>query len=116
MFKKHIVKVLTLLLFSCSLVQPLSTTRVLKSPTQRAKSTILAKSLRTRETVSCVVKTGYDEGLVNLRAGTGMTYDVLLVLDENTRLAILEHGDWFKVKTIEGVVGYINSKYCKTGE
>lgn len=110
------LNVLTLLLFSCSLVQPLSTTKALKSFQRKAKSTSLSRPALGNDPVHCVVTTGYEEGLVNLRAGAGVTFDVLLVLEETRRLEVLDLGDWFKVSTAEGVIGYINSKYCKIGE
>lgn len=109
--------VLTLLLLSCSLLNPsLATEKTLQSSAQGDKSVSLARSVLTNDAIYCVVATGYEEGLINLRVGAGVDFYVLVVLPENTKLEVLDDDDWLKVRTAEGVAGYMNSKYCKLGE
>jgi len=105
-----------LLLFSCSLFNPPLADETLQSPPERDEAASFVQPVLTNESVYCVVKTGYEEGLVNLRAGSGTNFDVLIVLPENTRLEVLQRGNWLKTRTAEGIAGYINSRYCKIGE
>lgn len=63
--------------------------------------------------VSCEVVTGFEEGHVNLRTCAGMACPVLLVLEDGQALTLIQPGAWNEVETLEGVRGWLNSKYCK---
>ena len=105
---------LALLLISCSLLNPsLASDQILENPAPPDKSANLARSVLSIQGHYCSVETGYADGFVNLRDGASVTFQVLLVLPEKTRLEVLEEGNWLKVKTETGVVGYINARYCK---
>lgn len=57
------------------------------------------------------VKNTADEFL-NVRSGKGMSYDVLATIDKDDTATLLSpSGNWWKVKTKSGVVGYSYSKY-----
>lgn len=62
---------------------------------------------------TCTVSTGVPAGYLNLRAGPGMEYAVLRVLNEGEVLTIVTPGAWHEVTDAEGNTGYVNSTYCK---
>ena len=114
--KFYILGVLTLLLISCSLVNPIPIDKVMQSSIAHSKSRDLTSSVRDQDVIYCTVETGYQAGRVNFRAGAGLTFEVLAVLSEGTRLEVLNVDDWMNVRTTDNVVGYIKSKYCRIGE
>lgn len=61
----------------------------------------------------CHVQTGIEGGTVNLRTCAGVSCAVLDIVTEGEPLTILTAGAWAHVMTEDGVMGYINSKYCK---
>jgi uncharacterized protein YgiM (DUF1202 family) len=67
----------------------------------------------TAAAVTCEVYTGIERGAVNLRSCAGTYCEVIRVLTEGERLAVLQAGLWNNVTTEDGVTGYINSNYCK---
>lgn len=52
---------------------------------------------------------------LNLRSGAGMSSKVISLLDNNTKLTILDKGtedsSWVKVKTEDGTIGFVSSSY-----
>jgi len=107
---------LTLLFLSCSLLKPLPINKAVLSPSSTSKLVSNTKPVLHQSIAYCTVKTGYEDGQVNLRAGAGLNFDVLVVMKEYDRLEVLNLGDWLNVKSTDGVVGYINSNYCKPGD
>lgn len=61
----------------------------------------------------CNIKTGVDNGAVNLRSCAGTSCGVLDILTEGESLDILSAGLWMRVTTSRGFTGWINSNYCK---
>ncbi len=49
---------------------------------------------------------------VNIRKGPGLTYDVLKTINKDAKLSIIQvSGNWYKVKTSEGIIGWVSSSY-----
>lgn len=49
---------------------------------------------------------------VNIRKGPGLTYDVLKKLNKGAKISIIQmSGSWYKVKTSEGIIGWVSSSY-----
>jgi uncharacterized protein YgiM (DUF1202 family) len=66
--------------------------------------------------VRCVVSTGYDDGLVNVRSGPGMSYPVVDVVQEGQELPVLSDpvDGWVKVCTSKLVEGWFyQERWCK---
>lgn len=82
---------------------PTPTAQPSRTPTQTAANT---------PTV-CRVQTGIEGGTVNLRTCAGVSCAVLDIVTEGEPLTVLTAGAWAHVMTEDGVMGYINSKYCK---
>ncbi len=61
----------------------------------------------------CEVHTGIDGGTVNLRACEGTACGVLAIVTEGERLDILSAGSWIQATNADGVIGWLNSKFCK---
>lgn len=64
---------------------------------------------------TCTVTTGISNGALNLRAGAGIQYTVLAVLNEGetvTRTGQRE-GRWWQVVTEDQLEGWVNNDYCK---
>lgn len=70
-----------------------------------------AKTISESDDNETTVKNTADEFL-NVRSGKGMSYDVLATIDKDDTATLLSpSGNWWKVKTKSGVVGYSYSKY-----
>jgi hypothetical protein len=112
MLTKKILTIFVLLLALCY-----GLTWLLPGEKSVAEPTITPSSVATvpaTQTVQvCNVKTGIDEGQVNLRKCEGTACPVLLVLEEGQALTILHAGSWNEVLTKDGMRGWVNSKYCK---
>ena len=55
-------------------------------------------------------------GTVNLRSGAGTGYSSVAKLSRGTKLAVIgKSGDWYKVQTSGGKVGYISATYVSFG-
>ena len=50
---------------------------------------------------------------LNLRSGTGMGYGVITVIDENTKVTVLDRSnpDWLRIRLPDGTVGYSSADY-----
>ena len=88
------------------------------TPTQRAAVIITPNPTSTRPAMptaaalACEVSTGTPGGFLNLRAGPGMAYQVLQVLEEGQRVTLLQAGTWYQVQA-GGAVGWIHSHFCE---
>jgi hypothetical protein len=80
------------------------------TPTASATPEIIATP--TPSPQRCTVDTGQPQGRVNLRACPGTGCGVIEVLEEGDRLQVVTLGDWLKVQTEAGAVGFVNSNYC----
>ena len=69
-------------------------------------------AMPTAAALRCVVSTGTPGGFLNLRAGPGMAYGVLQVLQEGQRVTLLQAGTWYQVQA-GGAVGWIHSHFCE---
>ena len=77
-------------------------------PTQPAQPT------QTEAARTCIVITGIESGMVNLRACPGAACgSVLSILTEGERLTIITAGEYLNVTTESGVTGWLNKKYCE---
>ncbi len=87
---------------------------VLKMPPKRPQNADSLKSEQTPTTspLRCTVTAGY----LNFRACGATSCDVIEVLEEGDRLAILELGDWLQVQTDAGAIGWASSNYCEIAE
>ena len=94
-----------------------------RAPTATQTATVIAltetlRSLLPTPMTIVEVRTGMNNGNLNLRVGPGMRYAVLQVLSEGQELIFLECvGDWVRVSTgdVEGYVygGYLNQETCR---
>lgn len=86
-----------------------------KGEEMKAEPTRTAQPSATHTTrpAMCEVKTGVDDGKVNLRSCAGTSCEVKRILTEGERLTIITAGLWVKVTTEGGVTGWLNNKYCK---
>jgi uncharacterized protein YgiM (DUF1202 family) len=98
------------LLTSCSpyVVTPIGVT---PTPSQAAAVTEVVPMVQLTPTPSpsCVV-TAYT---LNMRAGAGMRFEVLQILERGEALTVLHGGAWLKVRTPQRVTGWVYGKYCK---
>jgi len=78
----------------------------LEPPTQTPKPT-------QTDAPTCDVVTGYERGVVNLRACGSTSCEVIRVLTEGERLNILSAGAWAQVTTADGLKGWLNFEYCE---
>ncbi len=77
-------------------------------PTQPAQPT------QTEAARTCIITTGIESGMVNLRACPGAACGAVLdIMTEGERLTIITAGEYVNVTTESGVTGWLNSKYCK---
>lgn len=65
--------------------------------------------------VVCIVKTGENGGALHVRSGAGVEYQVIGYSAEGDTLTVLETAGngWRKVNTPAGVIGWVNSVYCR---
>lgn len=58
-------------------------------------------------------------GLVNLRAGPGLDYAVLMGVDSGAEVIVLgrnEGADWLQIRTASGALGWMAAMYVRTGQ
>lgn len=110
--RKFLLCVLALPLFVCSLVS--------NDVTRAGKPVRLltSKALPTAGVI-CHVQTGVDAGLLNLRAGPGMSFALVSTMGEGDQVALLEGNavnGWFYVQS-HSYNGWVNSNYidCEVG-
>ena len=110
------VSILLAIITSCS---PYVSTPT-PTPTQAATATRQLSQVAIIEPTptprACIVSTGIDAGKLNLRAGASVAYSVIQTLREGQRLNITDapaQGNWIQIKTLAGVTGWVNAKYCK---
>ena len=110
------VSILLAIITSCS---PYVSTPT-PTPTQAATATRQLSQVAIIEPTptprACIVSTGIDAGKLNLRAGASVAYSVIQTLREGQRLNITDapaQGNWIQIKTLAGVIGWLNAKYCK---
>ena len=63
--------------------------------------------------LACAVSTGLADGWLNLRAGPGMAYSVLQVLQEGQRVTLLDPGAWAHVQTLSGQTGWVYAAFLE---
>lgn len=110
---KRILKIFLLLALSAGFYAMTANAKgegVKSGPTQTAQPSQTA----TNTPDNCTVTTGINNGTVNLRECEGVSCGAVLdIVTEGERLNIVTAGEWLNVATVDGVTGYINSKYCK---
>lgn len=74
------------------------------------------KPTPSRAPLLCTVTTGYQMGALNMRTGPGIRHAVIQTLLEGEPLTVIDRGAWPKVRTAQGVTGWVNNRYCKIGE
>lgn len=96
-----------LALVACGLSAPSASVTQLMS--KKANPTTLTSSSKV-----CQVKTGIEEGTLNMRTCGGTYCPSVSVLREGARLIEIETqavDGWLSVKTADGLVGWVSSKY-----
>ena len=109
MLRVFFVIVIGIALSGCELAQPYAA--LSNQPTPQPTATATQPATATATAAACVV----DTTALNLRAGPGLSYGVkawptareILTLTGETR------GAWVQVATSAGVIGWVNSNYCK---
>ena len=109
--------VLALAGLACTIQAQAAARPAAATPTQRAAVIITPSPTPTRPAIrtaalACEVSTGTPGGFLNLRAGPGMAYRVLQVLEEGQRVTLLQAGTWYQVQA-GGAVGWIHSHFCE---
>jgi uncharacterized protein YgiM (DUF1202 family) len=100
-----------ILLSSCSPLDAYAVTAVTAAPSPTiASSPPPATAVRAD---TCQVRTGIPDGSLNLRAGAGMRYAVIEVLEEGQVLTVLARGAWLRVRTRGDLTGFVNAKFCR---
>lgn len=96
-----------------------ATAGVVVSPNTSSSSTSSSSSASTAlpssyDAASVMTRTAF--GTVNLRSGAGTGYSSVAKLSRGTKLAVIgKSGDWYKVQTSSGKVGYISATYVSFG-
>jgi uncharacterized protein YgiM (DUF1202 family) len=72
-------------------------------------ATATATASATPAPLACIV----NAGTVYLRDGAGMIHAAIDVLHKGERLQVIARGDWLNVETLEGIRGFIYSKFCR---
>jgi uncharacterized protein YraI len=98
---------LSLLVLACGLSAP--SVSVTQPTSKKANPATLTSPSKV-----CQVKTGIQEGTLNMRTCGGTYCPSVIVLREGARLIEIETqvvDGWLSVKTADGLVGWVSSKY-----
>lgn len=65
--------------------------------------------------LTCMVKTGYEDGKANIREGPDINSRYLSYVSEGDVLAVISEGqtNWLRVRLASGLVGWIHKNLCK---
>ena len=97
-------------IIACTLTEGANAAILTPSPTSWVPK---ATPSPTSQSLSCHVKTYVDKGQINLRAGPGTEFAVIVVLHEGDPInALVSANNWIKAK-INNRVGWINSHYIE---
>lgn len=112
-----LLPLLPLLLLACTLTAPLApaTPTASATPVSATPSPTDARLFQagTSEPATCIVATGPEDGKLNLRSGPATSFRVLRVLREGDTLTLLTPGTWPRVRTADGLTGYVNSNFLE---
>lgn len=88
----------------------------LAQATMGVDATSVLTSIPIEREQTCVVRTGFLDGALNLRSCAAYSCAVDSVLDEGESLVVLESGAWLKVRTASGATGFVNGGFCRGSE
>lgn len=135
--------ILTLAMFACTRSEAVETTRtppaipfedlvtatrIFPSPTVRPSATPITASTATvsstptiaiTNTPESVTKVEITVGAANLRLGAGTEFAVVGVISASEEITLLEtnpDGTWYKVRTADGVEGWVGSSVARVVE
>lgn len=110
------------------LEEPATATRVLPTPTLRPPATVTTTPTATITAAPTIASTSTPESVtrveltvaaVNLRLGAGTEFAVLAVVGADEDIALLEvnlDGSWYKVRTADGIEGWVGSSVARLVE
>ena len=111
MLRVLFVIVIGIALSGCELAQPYAALSYQPSPQPTPQPAATQPATATATAAACVV----DTTALNLRAGPGLSYGVKAwpIAREILTMTGQARGAWVQVATSAGVIGWVNSNYCR---
>jgi uncharacterized protein YgiM (DUF1202 family) len=92
----------------CASITPIETVQAAQT------EAVQTEAVQTEAVQTCAVRTGIDGGTVNLRGCAGVTCGAVVgTLAEGETVTVLTAGEYYSVKTSNGVTGWLAGTRCE---